>query len=653
MTDLKDKTLGMDRAISRRDFLNGTAVALGATAMGAATMGGTAESATAASYPPALTGMRGHHKGSFEVMHSVRDGEYFTGLEDAEIDSGESYDLVVVGAGISGLAAAYLYRQQAGPKARILILDNHDDFGGHAKRNEFTASNGKMLLGYGGSQSLQTPSFFSPAVKQLMRDVGIHTKRFEKYYDSKWFEDRNLKEGFFFAKEKFGSDKLVVQEEKAADWVGNAPLNAAAKARLIELVDAPKDYFPGLDRAAKLELMARLTYADFLQNYVKADPQLQAYFQQTTHEYFGCGIDAVTCADAWGNGNAGFDAMDLGDMPSKTMSPSGRLAKADPDDYIFHFPDGNASVARMLVRALVPGVMAGNTMEDIVLAACNYGKLDEVKNRVQVRLNSTVVTVKHKQNMQSVDVSYVQGGKQMRVNGKHVILACFHHAIPYMARELGDGQKKMLKDQQKIPLVYTNVQIRNWQAFAKAGVSGFTSPGHYWDKAEMDFPVSMGGYKFADKPDDPMVLHVGKVPCNPGGGSLREQALAGRKWLVSQKFEEMERQVRDLLGRALGGYGFDPARDIEGITANRWSHGYAYEYMRPWDSFWPDGPLPIEEARKGWGHIAIANADAGAYAYAHSAIDQATRAVRELIGVKKHAPFYATFPGPPRDKIGL
>jgi spermidine dehydrogenase len=648
MTHFTDKELGLNRAISRRDFLNGATLAIGAAALN----GGGASAEIVKKDPPALTGMRGNHKGSYEIMHSVRDGEYFTGLEE-EISTDENYDLIVVGAGISGLAAAYLYRQQAGPKVRILLLDNHDDFGGHAKRNEFTASNGKLLLGYGGSQSLQTPSFFSPAVKQLLRDLGINTKRFEKYYDSKWYESRSLKEGFFFTKEKFGEDKLVPQEEKAADWVGNSPLNAAAKAQLTELIDAPKDYFQGLDRAAKFELMGKLTYADFLRDHVKADAQLQAYFQQTTHEYFGCGIDAVTCADAWGNGNPGFDAMDLGDVPSKTMSPSGRLAKTDPDDYIFHFPDGNASVARMLVRALIPGVLTGKSMEDIVLASCNYAKLDEAQNRVRLRLNSTVVTVRHTKNNQSVDVSYVQGGKQLRVNGKHVILACFHQAIPYMAREISASQGKAMKDQQKIPLLYTNVQIRNWQAFSKLGVSGFTSPGHYWDKAEMDFPVSMGGYKFADKLEDPVVLHMGKVPCNPGGGSLREQALAGRKWVVSQKFEEMERQIRDLLGRALGAGGFDPARDIEGITVNRWSHGYAYEYMRPWDSYWPDGALPIEDARKGWGHIAIANADAGAYAYAHSAIDQAARAVRELLGVRKHAPLFAEFPGPPRSKIGL
>jgi spermidine dehydrogenase len=650
MSRAGDKNLGMDRGITRRDFLNGTAMATAGLAFAAS--GGPAIAQTGTSYPPALSKMRGHHKGSFEVMHSVRDGEFFTGLEE-EIDTGETYDLVIVGAGISGLAAAYLYRQQAGRNARILLLDNHDDFGGHAKRNEFTSSSGKLLIGYGGSQSLQSPTFFSPAVNKLLRDIGIRTKRFEKYYDSTWFEKRNLKEGFFFTKESFGFDGLVAREEKAADWVAKSPLNSAAQAQLIELIDAPKDYFAGLKRSDKFEIMARLSYLDFLKQYVKADPQVIAYFQQSTHEYFAVGIDGVTCADAWGNGNPGFDAMGLGDNPYKTMSPSGRLTKTDPDEYIYHFPDGNASVARLLVRAMIPNVMPGKTMEDIVLAACDYGKLDDAANRVRLRLNSTVVTVKHQKDQKSVDVTYVRDGKLYRVNGKHAVLACFNQVIPYMAREISDVQKKALKDQQKIPMIYTNVQIRNWEAFSKLGVSGFVSPGHYWNRVDMDFPVSMGGYQFADKPEDPVVLHLGKIACNPGGGTLRQQIEAGRKWLVSQKFEDMEREVRDLLGRALGAGGFDPARDIEGITANRWSHGYSYEYQRPGDTYWPDGPLPIEGARKGWGNIAIANCDAGAYAYANSSIDQAVRAVRELLGTSRNAPAYAKFPGPPRKMIGL
>ncbi len=654
MLKLSDAELGMCASITRRDFLNGTAFAVG----GLLAAGGASPAIAAENYPPALTGLRGHHAGSFEGMHKLmrasRDGEIFEAGQVTQ--TGETYDLVVIGAGISGLAAAYLYRQQNGPASKILLLDNHDDFGGHAKRNEFTSSSGKKLIGYGGSQSLQTPSYFSPAVNTLLASLGVDVAKFNGYYDAKWYENRGLGDGFFFAKEVFGEDKMVVKTEKASEWVPNTPLNEKAKADLIKLLDDETDFFVGLSRDDKVAMMAKLTYREFLKDHVKADQQVIDYFAFTTTEYFGVGIDAVSCADAWAIGNPGFGAMDLGEKALKSMSPSGRLVQTDPDEYIFHFPDGNASIARLLVRSLVPGSMPGTTMEDIVTAVCDYSKLDRTDAAVRLRLNATALQVKHQgpiADAKAVDVIYSVGGQNFQVTANHAIFACFHQVIPYIAPELDLAQRTALVDQQKIPLVYTNVLIRNWQAFAKLGINGFESPGHYWDKAVMDFPVSMGEYKFADKPDEPMILHLGKVPANPASGSLREQAIAGRKWLLKEKFEDMEREVRSLLTRALGPAGFDAARDIEAITINRWSHGYSYEYMRPWDAYWPDGPLPIETARKGWGRIAIANADAGAYAYAHSSIDQATRAVRELLGTPADAPEFGKFPGPPLDLLEL
>ena len=648
-----DRDLGMGRAISRRDFLDGVALTVGAAALGGP-LARSAFAAGAAAYPPKLTGLRGHHEGSYNVMHSVRDGTFWDKAGAPET-TGERYDLVVVGGGLSGLAAAVLYRQQAGADARILVIDPHDDFGGHAKRNEFTSSGGRTLIGYGGSQSLQTPSYFSPAVNALLAAIGIEPKRFESYYDQGWAEARGLSRAVFFPKEVFGADALVKQAEKAADWVPQTPLTDKARQDLIALIDSPADYLPGLSRAEKLERLSKTTYAQFLTDLVKADPQLVAYFQGSTEGYFGVGIDGTTCLDAWANGNPGFDGMDLGDGVYPTMSPSGRLVRTDPDEYIYHFPDGNAGVARALVRALIPAAIPGGTMEDLVLARADYGKLDADGQPVRIRLGATVVRVKHQgdpASAKSVEVSYVQGGRLRTVEAGHVVLACWHRVIPFLTDELPAAQVEALRDQQKVPLIYTNVLIRNWTAFAKLGVDGFDAPGHFWSGAEIDFPVSMGGYRFADKPEDPVLLHLSKVPLQPGLPS-REQSLAGRIQLTQLSFEEMEREIRDLLGRALSGGGFDPARDIEAITANRWSHGYAYEYMRPWDPFWPDGALPIVTARKPWGRIAIANSDSGAYAYAHSAIDQATRAVRELLGTPAGAPAFADFPGPPRDKLGL
>lgn len=652
----KDRALGMDRKISRRDFLDGVAIGAGLVAAGAAGLGIRGARADATDYPPALTGLRGHNQGAYQVLHAVRDGTFWQ-TAGAPEDSDGSYDLVVVGGGISGLAAAFLYRQQSGGKANVLILENHDDFGGHARRNEFTASNGAKLIGYGGSQSLQTPSYFTPAVQALLRDVGIETEKFESYFDREWDDKRGLGEAVFFCKEIFGADRLVKVTEKASDWVPLTPLNDNAKRDLIELLDAPRDYLPGKSREEKLKILSETTYDKFLTEICGYDPQLVAYFQTSTEGYFGLGIDGTTAADAWGNWNPGFDGMDLGDKPYKTMSPSGRLSLTDPDPYIFHFPDGNAGVARALVRAMIPAALPGKGMESLAISSVVYDKLDVPGDPVRLRLNASVVKVKHDgppDSAGSVTVSYVESGKLKNVAASHVVLACWHRVIPYLTDELSSDQVAALNDQVKIPLIYTNVLIRDWQAFAKLGIDGFDMPSGFWHGASIDFPVSMGDYRFAQEPTDPVLLHLSKVVVTGESGvSARDQAMAGRRYLNELTFEEMERQIRDMLSRALADGGFDAARDIEGITCNRWCHGYAYEYMRPWDAFWPDGELPIVKARKPWGRIAIANADSGAYAYAHSAIDQATRAVRDLLRGSGSLPAFADFPGPPRDKIGL
>ncbi|HZY66978.1 MAG TPA: NAD(P)-binding protein [Devosia sp.] len=648
----RDIRLGMGRPITRRDFLNGVAMTVGAAALGAAGMPRPAHAATPAGDPAELTGLRGHSEEAMNIAHSLRDGSFWASAPQPEA-TGETYDLIVVGGGISGLAAAYLYRQQK-PDAKVLILENNDEFGGHARRNEFVASNGKKLIGYGGSQSLQTPTYFSGAVKRLLTDIGIDLTKFETYYDQSWHEDRELGDAILFRAEDWGADSLVATAEAAADWVPNTPLNERAKANLIELIDSPPDYLPGMTREEKFAVLATTTYADFLTVIAGYDPELVKFFQRSTEAYLGVGIDATTALDAWGNWNPGFDGMDLGERPYKTMSPSGRLALTDPDPYIYHFPDGNAGVARALVRALIPEALPGTSMEELVNNDVDYTKLDVEGAPVRLRLSASVVKVAHDGepgSAESVTASYVEEGKLKSATAGHVILACWHRMIPYLTDEISAEQRAALEDQHKVPLIYTNVQLRNWEALAKAGIAGFEDLTGFWNGAEIDFPVSIGEYRFAEEPADPIILHLSKIPSSGDPiMSAREQAKAGRHYLMTVSFEDMEREIRDMLDRALSPYGFDPATDIEAITCNRWSHGYALEYMRPWDTFWPDGPLPIETARQGWGRITIANSDSGAYAYAHSAMDQAARAVHELVGGIED---YSKFPGPPVEMLDL
>lgn len=637
----RDRELGMNAPIKRRDFLNGFGLTVGAALAAPSHAWADAfgmpdapsgQSNPTSYYPPAKTGLRGSHDGSWEVAHAMRDGKTWgTATPD-----GETYDLIVVGGGISGLSAAYFYRKQS-PKARILILDNHDDFGGHAKRNEFQ-SGGRFLLGYGGTQTISGPGLYSNEAKGLLKELGVETDRFKKYFDQSFYSSRHLSRGTFFDKETFGADRLVTDRGKIPwpEYLAKTPLSADAQKDIARLYTEKVDYLPGMTPAEKKVHLARTSYKDFLLKDAKVSSDVIPFFQKSTYGLYGVGIDAVPAGDLAGLGfHPGFEGMDLSGPPGPGLGLEITRQHSE-EPYIHHFPDGNASIARLLVRALIPGSAPGHTMEDIVLAKMDYAKLDDVSSAVRIRLNATVVhaaNVGAPESAKEVEITYVRDGQARSVRAASCVLACWNMVIPYMCPEMPDKQKEGLAYGVKIPLVYTNVQLRNWKSFEKLKISGAECPGSFFEGFTLDFPVSMGGYKFPEKPEDPCVIHLEHVPCQPGLPA-RDQQRAGRVKLYTTKFETFEHNVRDQLGRALSGGGFDPAKDIQAITVNRWPHGYAYEYNSLYDPEWPAGESPCEIGRQPFGRIHIANSDAGAFAYTNEAIDQAWRAVGEITTVK-------------------
>lgn len=640
----RDHELGMHARITRRDFLNGVGIAVGASVLPGHSHWLNAFGVPQSPfdpekdpkyYPPAKTGMRGSHDGSWEVAHDLRDGKKFP----EPVADSESYDLIIVGAGISGLSAAYFYRKFAGGKARILLLDNHDDFGGHAKRNEFQ-SKGRLLLGYGGTQSIEAPRDYSKVSIGLLKELGIEPQRFYKYYDQKLFDSDHLSEAIFFDKETFGVDRLVPEKglhyfrmEFGLEDVSQFPIAEAARQDLLRLQHEKVDYLPGLTPEQKQLKLIKTSYKDFLLETAKVHPDVIKVFQPSTHDLFAVGIDAVSAAECAREGFPGFQGMNL---------PKNNEENPELDEpYIFHFPDGNASIARMLVRSLIPGAVGGHTMEDIVSERVNYGRLDETSAPIRIRLNSTVVNARHvgeASSAKEVEVTYVRGGEARKVRAPHCILACYNMIIPFLCPEMSEKQKAALSYCVKSPLVYTNVQIANWQAFQKLGLSSIYAPGAYFSHVTLDFPVSMGEYHFPASPDRSCLLHLLRVPCDLGQ-PCKDQYRAGRWELLNTPFETFERQIRDQLGRMLSAGAFDPARDIEAITVNRWPHGYSYEYnqlFEPLDR--PESERPCVIGRQPFGRIKIANADAGGRAYTDCAIDQAYRAVQEIVGTSTHNP---------------
>ena len=622
----KDKKLGMDRDITRRDFIHDVSLAsLGlALPAGVAAHAATGSPVPAgANYPPVRTGMRGSHPGAFEVAHALaREGKSFP----APTDIDESYDLVVVGGGISGLAAAYYYRKRFGPDARILILENHDEFGGHARRNEFHQG-GQMRLSWGGTMNLEYP-LFSDEVNELLTELGVDIDTLLEGYHFRYGSGPKGKHAMFFDAETYGRDELVQdfsfragRETDLDASIDRFPISKESRESLKKFYARRENVFAGKSEDEVRNLLRSISYTDFLKKYGGLTDEAADLFIRVTHGYAGVGADSLSAAECIG---ASVPITHL--LGSPHLSGSGAT---DAGGDVAMFPDGNASVARLLVRALIPAVAPDADASNLALARFDYSRLDEAGAAVRLRLNSTVINVANHNG--GTRITYVNDGRVLRVKARHSVLACWHAVIPHLCPELPDEQKEAQKYQVKRPLLVTNVLLRDSKAIDKLNLSGAYCPGRLHGAVWVVKGVDTMGYRHEwDDPGSVPVMFWGSIAPPDSTVPIKEQHRASRALLLAMTFDDFEREVRTVLAGMLGPAGFDVQDDILAITVNRWPHGYAYGYLDLWDPAWPEGMAPHEIARQPYGNITIANADAGADAYTQVAIDEARRAVGEL-----------------------
>lgn len=624
--------------VTRRDFLNGIAVAVGA-GLAPAALAAAARGASAAPYPPGDGGMKGSNPGAYDIAHAIRDGRRF---DIDAVAAGETFDLVVIGAGISGLAAAWFWKRRR-PGARILIVDAHADFGGHAHRNEFRVGD-RLLVSYGGSESFQSPqTLWSDQAKALVAALGVDLARFDTAFDRELYPSLGLSRGVFFTREAFGTDRLVTGDpmrmvaddiapnrmnaRAAEDFVADFPVSEVMKPRLAGLYTSRSDPLAGKSLAQKNEILDRTSYRDWLTKVWGLDERVADAFQGRSLDFFAVGIDAISAREAYDTGYPGFGGIGV--------ARDEEALKEMEEPYIHHFPDGNASLARLLVRSLVPGAAAGASMEDIVGARFDYARLDRAGSGVRVRLDSTAVGVRNRDG--GVDVAYVRKGKLARVRAGHAILAGYHMMMPYLMRELPRRQRDAMAANVKAPLAYVKIAVRNWKPWVARRVHEVSNPMGYYSRIKLDYPVSLRDYRFPKSPDEPTVLQLVHVPqAREAGPDLRTKWRTARTILYATPFETFEQKARDELTRIFGGAGFDAARDIAAITVNRWGHGYSYAGSTLFDADGDDEKIP-EAARRRAGRVAFAGSDADWNPYAHAAIDQAHRAVDELLGAAKPA----------------
>lgn len=655
----QDLDLGMDANITRRDFIDG--VALTAAGVVAASAAGAAASlpasaaapAIGADYPPMRVGLRGFDPAAIDAGHALRDGKPF----DPGTDTGEVYDLVVVGAGMAGLSAAYFYRKEF-RNSKVLVLDGCDDFGGHARRNEFNV-NGRQLLANGGTFTIHYANTFPPEGKELMRDIGVDIERFIKTMDSQTspMVALDLRSAMFFNKEKYGSDRLVTDSpglplaftaetgslpgsaparQSRREFLAKTPFSEAAKADFLRLYEEKKDYMAGISTEEKVRQLKKMTYIDFLKNVVGMREEVLAYVQNaggTGGNNQAAGPETFSAWYAYRRYSPGFEGMGLPEgarQISNIEKDAGRRVT---------FPDGNAGLSRLLVRWLVPEALPGTTMEDSVAARVKYDMLDRPGNDARIRLSSTCIRARHLGDpltAKEVEVTYLRDGRPYRVRAGAVVMACFNAIVPYLVPELPEAQKAALHLAVRKPLVSTAVAIRNWRAFQKLGVANISCPGMFFTGIALSVKYSIGDYKTPSNPDEPIIVTMNLSPDileMPNSGlPPREQWKGARAQLLATSFETIERNIRSQLDRVLGPGGFSSRRDIAGIIVNRWGHAYAGGANELYDPDWShrmDAPWVV--GRRQFGRIAISNSDAAAVSLTQAAWAQSHRAVKEIV----------------------
>jgi spermidine dehydrogenase len=621
-----DRALGMHRAITRRDFVHDVGIAGLGLALPSSGLA-QPEGGSGTYYPPTLTGLRGAHPGSFEVAHALaREGKRFDNPRTLD----ERYELVIVGGGISGLAAAHFYRQLRGGHPRTLILDNHDDFGGHAKRNEFHQG-GPMRLAWGGTVNMEYPKYSEVALG-LIRHLGIDIARLRKDSSFNWLGvQEGLQPALFFDAKRYGRDVLLrgvtldrLDPRELAAHVDAFPLPEDARAKLKAFLLANRDVLAGKSPEEREAYLHGTSYTTFLRQHFGLPDAAMQIFSSAPSAYIGLPAESLSVAECLWSGLPGSHVVGGWDEPGFD----------DTDRESAMFPDGNSSIARLLVRSLVPGsfpeMAADADPFSIVSARLEYGALDKPASQVRLRLNSTAVHVAN--NADGVAVDYVKDGELVRVAARQVVLACYNAIIPYLAPELPQERKDALSKCVKRPMLVVNTVLQNGRALKKLGIKSAQLPGSFLQNLLLVTGVNVADYRPKWRPEDACVMQAfacftGQVPA---GLSVADQTRAARGQMLAMPFQHYEREVRSVLNSLLGPGGFNAAHDILAITVNRWPHGYARDHLDLEDADWNTDPPPEEVGRERWGSIAIANSDAAADAYTHTAIDQAWRAVREL-----------------------
>jgi spermidine dehydrogenase len=643
-----DRAIGMDVPITRRDFLGSTLLASGASLLGGfnpaqiLATASDAHSRTAA--PDDWTGYGGvgdyaHSNGNtqavMDVGHKMRDGAYDPLPADV-IDTGETYDCVVVGGGISGLAAALFFlrqtgQRQAGSGKSCLILENHPIFGGEAKQNDFDVD-GKRIVAHQGSAIYLVPYPHS-FIARFYDSIGLRTPKltYQKWggsgpemalgrtpYDSAGMSRGQY--GFWFGA-KFGQKPGMWLVDPVGKKMEGAPLDAAARRELYRWFsgaatdesnfDPPK--YEGDESSQKLDAISLEQH--MMERYGLSRETIRTYLSPVEGGGSGLGPDALSAFCEY-----------AADLLHPWDDGSGNPVQM--------FPGGNTTIARLMAKALLPASIEGPaTVEGVSRGAVNFAALDVAGAPTRLRLSATAVSVQHDGDpakASSLSIAYAKNGKVFRVKARSAVMAGGSWTAKHILKDLGEAQRNAYAQFYRSPCMMANVAVRNWRFLQKMGITGcrwFEGVGNYFDVRRQ---AVCGGVEPMISPDGPIVLSLKVLYAYPGA-STEDQGHRGRGEMITTSFREYERRIRQQFTEMFASAGFNAERDIAGIVLNRWGH--AYLNPQPGFFFGKDGkPAPRDVLRSApFGRVAFANTDlAGAMDHRYSILE-AHRAVGQLL----------------------
>ncbi|HEY4735085.1 MAG TPA: FAD/NAD(P)-binding protein [Gemmatimonadaceae bacterium] len=622
--DAAGDRLGMNEPISRRDFVNGTLLA------GAGLLLGNRLPAEAIADADAFNGYggvgdyRASNGNTWDVLsagHAMRDGLFEKRVASAA-DTGEIFDMVAVGGGISGLAAAVFFQKNKG--GRCLVLDNHPIFGGEAKRNEFRV-NGQSVFAHQGSAIFLVPkkggytdSFYNligmdrSAFKyQTWRGPKPEMPLAHSPYDT----PKNY--GFYFGP-NFGTRPGVWLMDPWGRNLEGAPLSETAKAELLRWrkVD-DRGPQPQTDGDAVARQLDSITLEDHLmaRHHISRET-IRKFLSPIEGGGYGLGPDVLSA---------------YCDYAIELQFPE------DGDDTLGDqmFPDGNTGFARLMVKTLIPGAFPGSrTVDSVWQNRVNFSALDRAGQPTRIRLNSTVVRVQHAGDparAPHVVVTYAKGGRLYRLRARSVVMAGGSWTTKHVVADLPSAHREAYAQFYRSPCLMANIAVRDWRFLYRMGLSGCRWFGGLGDYLSVRRMATVGNMPATFGPDSPTVLTIKVLFAKPGL-PIGEQGSRGRAELLGTSFAQYERAFREQLGDMFAPGGFDPKRDIAGIILNRWGH--AYVNPQPGFFFGINGkPAPRDILRdRPHGRIAFANTDLAGASDHRNSIREADRAVQQLLG---------------------